>query len=391
MFKKTLVAVAALAAFGTVSAANFTLYGTVDEALVYGYSKTQAAGKDAVKTNTLELSSGYNAASKFGFKGVEDLGNGLKVGFKLENQFLADDGTMHSGLLFRREASLSVYSDYGTVSLGRMGGVGSSAGTYDVVYAIGDAFDGGDNAIFGLAASARYDNMITYQTPKFAGLQFTAQYSLKRNSSEAESWDGKSLQYKKNPNTGLDTTDTEHKYSAGQEGSSDANRYAGFALTGEYGPLNVVAAYELQDRAVSGKYDYDGHTVYLGANYNCGFATTFAMVQYFKGQDGVGEFTAKGDKGIKGFGMHLGTQFALAGGNTTVGLYYVDAKDEKKAVGAHEDDLSYIGASARYVYPLSKRTSVYGGAGVAKWDREYAVNKDKETVAQAYLGLTHNF
>ena len=381
MFKKTLVAVAALAAFGTVSAANFTLYGTVDEALVYGYKKTQAAGKDAVKTNTLELSSGYNAASKFGFKGVEELGNGLKVGFKLENQFLADDGTMHSGLLFRREASLSVYSDYGTVSLGRMGGVGSSAGTYDLVYGIGDAFDGGDNNVFGLAASARYDNMITYQTPKFAGLQFTAQYSLKEDSV-------KKATYEVATDVEVQTTDLKD---AGQEGSADANRYAGFALTGEYGPLNVVAAYELQDRSSYFANDYDGHTVYLGANYNCGFATTFAMVQYFKGQDEVGEFTAKGDKGIKGFGMHLGTQFALAGGNTTVGLYYVDAKDEKKAAGAHEDDLSYLGASARYVYPLSKRTSVYGGAGIAKWDREYAVNKDKETVAQAYLGLTHNF
>lgn len=390
MFKKTLVAVAALAAFGTVSAANFTLYGTVDEALVYGYKKTQAAGKDAVKTNTLELSSGYNAASKFGFKGVEELGNGLKVGFKLENQFLADDGTMHSGLLFRREASLSVYSDYGTVSLGRMGGVGSSAGTYDLVYGIGDAFDGGDNNVFGLAASARYDNMITYQTPKFAGLQFTAQYSLKRNSTEKEI---PAVKVDSGIPDGNDDTIklVAKDAAAGQEGSADANRYAGFALTGEYGPLNVVAAYELQDRSSYFANDYDGHTVYLGANYNCGFATTFAMVQYFKGQDEVGEFTAKGDKGIKGFGMHLGTQFALAGGNTTVGLYYVDAKDEKKAAGAHEDDLSYIGASARYVYPLSKRTSVYGGAGVAKWDREYAVNKDKETVAQAYLGLTHNF
>ena len=103
----------------------------------------------------------------------------MKVGFKLENGFKSDTGALKTeDTLFDREASVSLYGDFGTLSMGRMGGVASSAGTYDIVYSMADAFDGGDNNILGLAISGRSDNMITYQTPKFAGLQGTFQYSF---------------------------------------------------------------------------------------------------------------------------------------------------------------------------------------------------------------------
>ncbi len=78
-------------------------------------------------------------------------------------------------------------SDFGTFSFGRMGGVASSAGSYDIVYSIADAFDGGDNDILGLRISDRYDNMVTYQSPKFSDVQATAQYSFKQdNKSETD-------------------------------------------------------------------------------------------------------------------------------------------------------------------------------------------------------------
>ena len=112
------------------------------------------------------MDSGVSSASRFGLKGTEELGNGLKVGFKLENGFQSDSGALKSEKrIFDREASVSVYSDFGTLSMGRMGGVGSGAGTYDLVLATADAFDGGDNNVFGFATSDRYDNMVTYQTP----------------------------------------------------------------------------------------------------------------------------------------------------------------------------------------------------------------------------------
>ena len=362
MFKKSLAAMAILGAFaGVTSAATVELYGVVDEGLLFKNKKV--TNEESV--NTLALQSGLNAGSRFGLKGVEDLGNGLKVGFKLENQFNADDGSLKNDRLFHREAALTVYSQYGTLALGRMGGVGSAAGTYDLVYGYGDAFDGGDNGIFGLVASDRYDNMLTYQTPKFAGVQATVQYSFKENSV---------------------------KQKDEREGSSASNRYASAAVTGDFGPLGLVAAYEYQNYASYGDtvtvHDpKDGHTVYFGGNYDCGFAKTFAMVQYFKGFHELDENkdTPTGNESSKGYGLHLGTQFPVLAGNLTVGAYYVDAKTE--TVGQPDDDYEYIGLSTRYTYSLSKRTTFYTGVGYS----EEKDGDDKTKTAQAYVGLTHTF
>lgn len=85
--KKTLAALAVLGAFaGSAMAADVTLYGAIDQGLSYTYSDVK--GFDGSKLvdgdNTFEMTSGIDTASKFGLKGVEDLGNGYKVGFKLE-------------------------------------------------------------------------------------------------------------------------------------------------------------------------------------------------------------------------------------------------------------------------------------------------------------------
>lgn len=379
MFKKTLIAVAALAAFGSASAANVNLYGVIDQTLVYGHQTLEDANG---KTNdsSFALESGYNSPSRFGLKGEEDLGNGLKVAFKLENGFGSDAGTLNqNGRLFGREASLTVSGDFGAVSFGRMGGVGSSCGTYDLVYGIADAFDGFDNDIGGLAISDRYDNMITYQTPKFAGVQATVQYSFKQ-----------------------DTTDDDLKTQ--REGSAYSNRYASAAVTGEFGNLNLVAAYEFQNysSAINDDHD-DGHTVYVGGNYNCGFATTFAMAQYFKGLksaqlawfdavDRDDEETVVVDQyrdGIEGWGLHLGTNFPALGGDITLAAYYVDAKAEDSA--EPKLDLNYTGIAARYTYNLSKRTAVYGGAGYGYTKYQDVAETDKEKLQQVYLGLVHTF
>lgn len=132
--KKTLIALAALGAFaaaGTAAAADVTLYGKVDLGLHYSYDKVD--GQDAV--NTFNMQSGQNSGSRFGLKGTEDLGNGVKVGFILENGFNADDGTMGQGnRLFGREANLFVTGDFGTLSMGRVGALSSGMGSYNVVY-----------------------------------------------------------------------------------------------------------------------------------------------------------------------------------------------------------------------------------------------------------------
>ena len=118
--KKTLAALAVLGAFaGSAAAADVTLYGVVDYGFLYNYTDKQAADGTSADDNTLRLQSGVDAGSRWGVKGTEDLGNGLKVGFQLESGFNADDGTLSKyndkqNRIFGRQATLSVYSDFGT-------------------------------------------------------------------------------------------------------------------------------------------------------------------------------------------------------------------------------------------------------------------------------------
>ena len=404
--KKTLAALAVLGAFaGTAAAADVTLYGDIDTGFAFTHEKVESMARDADgdlfpfdkntgDVNSFQMVNGINSASKFGLKGVEDLGNGFKVGFKLENGFEADDGTFSmANRLFGREASLSVYSNFGTLTLGRVGSLGAATGSYDVIYSVADAFDGGDEYAFGFTqAAGRLDNSITYQTPEFAGLQATAQYSLK------------------NDNTG-----------DGVEGESTADRYFGVALNGTYGPAQFVLAYELTkystlDRDPSYKAD-DLQVVSLGGNYDFGVAKIFAMGQYFRGADtfaGDDDFAFgfgfdplySSEKGWEGYSLHVGTVAPIAAGELTVGLYYSGAKikDVDPMWGdytAEDIEAAYYGIGARYTYPLSKRTTVYFGGSYAetKLDNvkcanettKFETNDAKKLIGAAYVGIAHHF
>ena len=374
--KKSLTAVAILGAFAGASfAADVTLYGVVDYGMFYQGQEIKNlplnADINALKyaddrASKLGLDSGINAGSRFGIKGSEDLGNGLTLSFKLENGFNADDGTMgQDNRLFGREASMTLSGNFGKLSAGRIGALGSAAGSYDTVFAIGDAFDGGDNAIFGMVTTSRLDNAIVYQSPKVAGLQATMQYSFKND----------------------------NKVEAGREGHKDAARYAGFALTGEYGNLQTVAAYEqrlLADRQ-------DEKIVSVGANYDLGVTKLFAMGQYFENLFGETRFEQFDNREITapfrwedvdGTAFHIGAVTPLFGGELTTGAYYLEADEHEPG------KLNYLGAAARYTYALSQRTSVYTGVGYGEWeiDNEGAIAKNQTLkTTQAYVGLTHAF
>ena len=372
MFKKSLIAVAVLGATAfSVQAADVTMYGKVDLGLQYKTSEVTVGDKTMVDEDTFSMENGRNSASRFGIKGSEDLGNGMTVSFKLENGFNADDGSFGDDRLFNRESSLTLSGDFGKLSFGRMGAIGSAAGDFDAAFAIGDAFDGGPGDVFGFATSDRYDNMVTYQTPSFSGFQATVQYSLNESS--------------------VDNTK--------RENSSQVDRYLGLALTAELGAFQSVLAYETQNYASFGDKAQanteDGQVVYLGGNYDFEVAKVFVMGQYFKGlaenpfaSDAFERDPVDGE-GVKGFGAHVGTIVPIAGGDFTGGLYYVDSTVKY----AEEDaDGKYYGVALKYEYPLSKRTSVYGGTGWYKAKVDYSADDVyKEEAYQAYLGLTHCF
>ena len=387
MFKKSLIAVAVLGATAfSVQAADVTMYGKVDLGLQYKTSEVTVGDKTMVDEDTFSMENGRNSASRFGIKGSEDLGNGMKVSFQLENGFKADSGEFKTeGKLFDRQATVALSSDFGTLTMGRVGGIGSGAG-FDIVYLTGDSFDGGCGDVLGLVQSARYDNMITYQTPKFAGLQATVQYSFNEDSTDKD-----------------------------REGSSAVDRYASAALTGSFGALNTVLAYEFQNYQSYGedKRGEDGHVVYLGGNYDCGFAKTFVMGQYFKGVQTSGvnalamlddlnvtkdvtyldQADSDYDKGVKGYGLHLGTIVPIGNGDLTVGAYYVDGTGETSKAAVEERDFDYMGLATKYEYRLSKRTSVYLAAAYSKTTVDATANhKEIEgQLTQVFTGLTHAF
>lgn len=92
--KKTLAALAVLGAFaGSAMAADVTLYGALDTG--FEYKHTKLTGDKAV--DKFDMQTGWDTGNRWGLKGSEDLGNGYKVGFKLESGFNGDDGTMGQG------------------------------------------------------------------------------------------------------------------------------------------------------------------------------------------------------------------------------------------------------------------------------------------------------
>ncbi len=111
----TLLTMAALmlASSAAMAQSTVTIYGTVDAGLLMQNHST-AGG------TTTQLYSGGISPSIWGFRGSEDLGNGMKVSFNLESHFAADTGAS-IGPLFRRQSNVGLSSaSLGMLTLGNM-------------------------------------------------------------------------------------------------------------------------------------------------------------------------------------------------------------------------------------------------------------------------------
>ena len=389
--KKTFVAVAVLGAFaGSAMAADVTLYGKIDLGLQY-----QHLDNGTTTTDQFKETSGQNSGSRFGLKGTEDLGNGMKVGFVLENGFSADDGKMGQGSrLFGREAQMYLTSDYGTLGFGRMGGLSSGLGSYNMNSFMAMGTGWGDQASklsnFGLNRD-RYDNSIVYRTPSFAGFQVAAQYSFKMNGQE--------------------------------EVHTRANqRYAALGATYKNGPfaagLIVDSIFNTNTATETNTEDTLGVT--LGAAYDFEVVKVFALGQYGKNENKFGGLSNRGfahtdvdgdaldpakyttDEGVTGYMFQLGMTAPVLGGTAYATVNYSDAESDldkavtgvvngvEKSIGSK--DFTGYGVALGYTYNLSKRTYVYTYAGYneLKTETEGAADKkDKNT--EFGFGLVHSF
>ena len=381
MFKKTLAAVAVLGAFaGSAFAANVTMYGVVDTGLGYT-SIDKGYGEDV---NTFDMRSGQNSAARLGLKGEEDLGNGVKVGFVLENGFDTDDGELgNGGRLFGREALLYVSGDFGELGMGRQGELASGNGRYGIFGGKVSPFSTGWSDIAGHkyvmgAGFDRMDNTVTYKTPTFAGFNLLAQYSFDKNVKK-------------------DDDDAKTGVQHGREGSAEADRQYALGATFAAGDL-YLAGIVTQTNKQSVQYDGtslgeqdDPLTVSLGGNYNFGVAKLYVATQYFK-DSGLAVKMIQNDNAGKfdGFGLSVGADVPAFGGTAKVLVGYMDAEDQNPDA----NDVQRYTFSVGYEYPLSKRTFVYGGAGyyMDSYDEAFRTDADdKASVAAVNAGLVHKF
>lgn len=389
MFKKSLVAVAVLgAAAFSAQAADVQLYGVID----YGFQYSEKDDGISKATHNFDMKSGINSASRFGLKGVEDLGNGYKVGFVLENGFNADDGTLgNSDRLFDREAHLFVASNWGQLGFGRVGQLASGNGTYGIFGGSVSPFSTGWGNVYGhkavMAGSfGRLDNSLTYKSPAFAGVTAFAQYSFDTDSkADNDSRDDETLD----------------KVQHGREGSASVNREWALGATFNAGNLNLVGVVTQTNLASNwGKIDNvgvaysekkdDPLTVSLGGNYDFGVAKLFVATQYFKDAKlNVGALQSGQATTFDGYGLQVGVNVPAFGGNAKAALGYMDGEDQSDA----KKDMSRVNFSVGYDYPLSKRTFLYTGAGYMQddYDVKVGTNDDSAHSWAVNAGLVHKF
>ena len=361
--KKTLVAIAALAVVGAASAqSSVTLYGRIDAAIgstkttniIGGYNNPIALNGTTADAGA-QIRSGGHTGSRWGLKGSEDLGGGLKAIFTLEQGFNVDTGAPSSTREFHRQAFVGLTGGFGSLTVGRQyDPIDNMYGTHD---AFGYSGYGAMNYVFnsnctvitaGAALPAgqqglgdcigRQDNSVFYTTPNMGGF-----------------------------NAGLMWAPGENK-AAGVSAGRMYGLQAGYAN----GPINIGGAWQsnkLTGNATAVK-NWE-----LGGSYDLSVAKLFLQ---FEGSKIGGAVDAKDT------GYQIGAVIPL--GAPSVMVSY--ARENQKAGGARYATASALSLMAQY--PLSKRTYVYAAylngqidptaAGVAtQKQRNYG------------LGLVHNF
>lgn len=323
--KKSLIALAVLAASGAAMAqSSVTLFGIVDTA--FGYVDNANAAGDSV----YGLSTSGNATSRLGFRGVEDLGGGLKAGFWLEGEIFGDDGNS-KGFNFQRRSTVSLAGGFGEVRLGRDYTPGYTKFiSYDVFGQVGiGQFMGWSNwyGTSGDANGIRSSNMISYYTPDFSG--FTA---------------------------GLG-------YGFDEQTSGKAGRYVGGYVAYENGPLGVAVSYDQRNLAA----DVDRNALTVAGSYNLNVVKLNAIIQQTKD-----DVPGASDRKVNAYALGASAPIGAGEVKLQYALYDQKAIDSK----AHQISLGYV-------HNLSKRTALYGTVA-------YLKNKDNSNLSLAAKNLGSN-
>ncbi|MCB8745686.1 porin [Rhodoferax sp. U2-2l] len=315
--KKSLIALAVLAASGAAMAqSSVTLYGIAD--IWFGRTSFEETvnGVTTKAPSQTVLQDGGVSNSRWGLKGSEDLGGGLKANFKLEQGFNIDTGAQAAaGKAFSREAWVGVSGGFGEVQLGK------ANNAFDDVSALAaSAFDSDlaaiNNVFVSTAFANAYDNTIKYATPSFGGFSGAVSMSLGEN---------------KGANYSADSI---------------------YSISGKYaaGPLAIGLAYAKEKSEVPGDV-YDAKATRLAGSYDLGVAKLLATYGRVKeGNDKVTEYEIGAD-------VPLSPALTLSGGY---------ARSKGKVTGL--PDITGKSFGIAVAYSLSKRTTAYAGLNNTKYD-----------------------
>ncbi|MDR1888755.1 MAG: porin [Zoogloeaceae bacterium] len=364
------LAVVALASGAAFAQSNVTIYGSVD----VGFSHRGDNINDHVGSQNA-IDSGLSGDSLIGFKGVEDLGNGVSALFVLEAGFSADDGNhTENGKLFGKQAFLGLTGGFGTAIAGRL-----VAPRYSLLAAtdpFADGTVGRFNNVYSDTQTAnvdRVDNAVAYVSPSFSGFNVTAAYST-------------SALWQEGTFAGVDNDGDLRVYTI-------LPRYTN-------GPLDIGLAYQ----GIRGKDSTKDAKIKqwtLAGSYDFKVVKLAAFYDSYKDQDGFASqaldgwtttFTSTKDVKLKTWGLGVTVPFGkhaiLASYNQSKFDWHLDGKSKQWALG--------------YTYSLSKRTNFYAAYSDISNDDGTNDAKRGTTVSDAnnygdgyqngfQFGLKHNF
>lgn len=357
--KKTAAIVLAVGSAAAHAQSSAGIYGIVDAALV-----GENGGSNG---HVSKVTSGAASASRIGFRGTEDLGNGLSAYFTLETGVKIDTGEVDAaGTIFNRQAFVGLKrKDFGAVALGRQ-----YTPYHTTLVNIVDPFNTGTagtakNLFPDWGANIRSSNAITYMSPRVHGV------------------------------------DAELAYSFGEQNTASAGRQFGGAIGYTEGPLAIRLAYnnknsDLAATGTTAAVNHDlGRNILLGANYNFGWIKVHAGYEIDKGFNSTPLGNANNPYGgVKPTPSTDGRE-VLLGFSAPVGagtvLFSAMHKDDRSSFN---QDASSWGIG--YLYALSKRSNLYAAYGHInnKNGAGYTVanNTEAGTGNSGYnLGIRHTF
>lgn len=162
--------------------ATVTIYGVADAGVEY---QKASAGSSGPATSSMNLVNGTFGASRFGLRGSDDLGGGLRAFFQLEHGFNIDDGTVNGPAFWGRKSIVGLSGSWGEISLGRDYTPGFWAQFFTDVNAFAMYGNSGTMSAFAFTGMLRASNGIYYVSPEINGFRGRLTYTLGDESATA--------------------------------------------------------------------------------------------------------------------------------------------------------------------------------------------------------------